>query len=113
MKFFIPDMQDKPDKAEELYKAIKDFAKTSVGWNITNRRIFRISYQHDGRPHEAEVGKINDVNNEPVIAILESNAYLVCTPNRGVLRDMPILVGTHDAGLVEDFETQEKNSSNS
>jgi hypothetical protein len=29
--------------------------------------------------------------------------YLVCTPNRGVLRGMPLLVGKGDALQVEDF----------
>jgi hypothetical protein len=44
------------------------------------------------------------MNGEIVVAILESNAYLVCTPNRGVLRDVPMMVGKHEGTWVEDFE---------
>lgn len=111
MEFFIPGLEDKPEKAEELLKSIRDFAKTTVGWGVSNRRIFRISYYHDGKHYEDEVGKKDDVNRELVIAILEANpVYLVCTPNRGVLRGMPILVGFHDTISIEDFDTQKKKS---
>ena len=103
MKFFIPDAKT-PDMAEQIYNAIKSFAKDTLGWNVSDRRIYRIEYYHDGKYRKAEVGKVTDSNNETVIAILESNAYLVCTPNRGVLRGMPLLVGANEARWVEDFE---------
>lgn len=103
MKFFIPDINDE-DKAEEMYDAIKKFVKTTLGWDVTERRIFKISYYHDGNYYDAEVGKILKVNSEEVIAILESNAYLICTPTRGVIRDLPLLVGRGSAISVTDFE---------
>ena len=103
MKFFIPDVED-VDEAEKIYDAIKKFAKMTLGWDVTDRRIFKISYRHNGNYYDAEVGKILKVNREEVIAILESNAYLICTPTRGVIRDMPLLVGGDSAISVTDFE---------
>jgi hypothetical protein len=106
MRFFIPNSEDL-DEQNKIYKAIRDFAKTTVGCNITNRRIYKITYRHNGKYHEAEVGKTCDTNNEPIIAILESNAYLVCTPSRGVISGMPIFVGNQEAWDVVDFEKEE------
>ena len=51
-----------------------------------------------------EVEKPNPRNNELVIAILESTTYLVCTPNRGVVRGMPILVGQDKVERATDFQ---------
>ncbi len=102
MKFFLPHAQTE-DLAEHTYEAIKLFVKDNLRCNISDRRIFRIEY-FNGKDHEAEVGKVTDVNGEEVIAILESFVYLVCTPNRGVLRGMPILVGTNEVFSISDFE---------
>ena len=52
----------------------------------------------------ATVGEIEPLGGETVVAILDSNTYLVCTPNRGVLRGMPIMVGKQEVFDVEDFE---------
>jgi len=40
---------------------------------------------------------------EQLVAILESNAYLLCTMNRGVARGEPILVGKSEVVRIEDF----------
>ena len=37
-------------------------------------------------------------------SILESNSYLVCTQNRGVVKGMPILVGRDDQNEVTEFQ---------
>ncbi len=103
MKFFIPHAET-ADMAERAYQGIKAFAKDNILWNISDRRIFRIEYFDKGKHRKDEVGKITDVNGEEVIAILESTAFLVCTPNRGVLRGDPILVGTNEVRDIEDFE---------
>jgi allophanate hydrolase subunit 1 len=103
MKFFVPRAKT-PEKAEQIYEATKKFAEHTLGWEISERRIFRIEYWHNGKEHVAEVGAITNVNGEEVMVILKSNAFLVCTPNRGVLRGEPILVGTDEVRLVEDFD---------
>ncbi len=110
MKFFIPHAKDKKEE-EEIYDAIKKFAKNTVISNIMDRKIFSIRYKHDGNDYYAEVGKIALQNGEEVIAILESSyvhdpksiVYLICTTNRGFLRGMPILVGKDSAYSVDDF----------
>jgi len=104
MKFFIPAEPDAA-KAEELYEAIKKFAKDTMGWQITSRRIFRLTFHDKGKECQAEVGKQTPMNGEIVVAILESNTYLVCTPNLGVCRDMPMMVGNDEGSWAEDFET--------
>jgi len=108
MKFFLPHAKNK-EQAEKNYEAIKRFAKDTLGWNVKDRRIFRIKYTHDGKNHYAEVGKTEQIEGEEVIAILESGysdtiVYLICTPNRGVVRGMPILVGENEAYSVVDFD---------
>ena len=84
MKFFIPHAET-TNVAEERYKAIKAFAKDNLGWNVSNRKIYRIGHFDTGEDHIAKVGKVTETNNEEALAILESNAYLVCAPNRGFL----------------------------
>jgi hypothetical protein len=103
MRFFIPHAKDKEEEIE-VYTAVKKFAKENLGWSISDRKIFSIDYVHDGKRYRAEVGKVENLIGEEVIAILESNAYLICTPNRGVIRGEPILVGTESAHSVVDFD---------
>ena len=86
-----------------VYESIKKFAKEQLRWNISDRKIFSIRYKHNGKDYYAEVGKKEQVENEEVIAILESTTYLICTPNRGVARGLPILVGKDEARSVVDF----------
>jgi hypothetical protein len=50
------------------------------------------------------VGEPEEVTGEPVIAILQSNCLLICTPSRGVFRGMPILVGEDEVSYVEEFD---------
>jgi len=103
VKFFIP-AEDNPEKAEGLYQAIKKFAQQNMAWEITDRRIRSIRYRHERKDLVATVGEPEPRTGEPVIAILESTTFLVCTPNRGVLRGMPIMVGKHEVFTSEDFE---------
>ena len=102
MKFFIPHAKDKQQE-KKVYEGIKKFAKDNTSWDIKERRIFSIEY--------AEVGKIENLIGEEVIAILESgysniSVYLVCTPNRGVIRGMPILVGEESVYSIVDFDKE-------
>ena len=107
MKFFIPHAKDKK-QAEKVLQGIIKFAKENFkgsAWrDITNRRIFSLSYTHEGKKYHSEVGKLDDRVNEEVIAILESYTYFVCTPNRGVIRGTPVLVGKEEAKEIIDFE---------
>lgn len=103
MKFFIPHAKSKK-QGKTVHESVKKFAKEQLGWDITNRRIFSIRYKHKNKDYYAEVGKREQRAGEEVIAILESETYLVCTPNRGVARGLPILVGKNEARSVVDFD---------
>ena len=102
MKFFVPSAENE-NEAEDTYQATRKFAVENC-WPVTDRRIQAIGFRDKGRSVTAEVGKIEPITGETVVAIFESRAYLVCTPNRGVLRGMPILVGRHEISSVTDFE---------
>jgi hypothetical protein len=91
-EFFVPHTET-PEQAEEVWEATKRFAEEQLGWGISERRIFRVEYTHDGKDEEAEVGKTERRQKEPVMVILESQSYLVCTPTRGVAKGEPILIG--------------------
>lgn len=102
VKFFIPKAKD-DTQAEEVWESIKKFAEKNLEWDVSDRRIFSITYQKHGKDYYVEVGKPDPRNGELVIAILKSNTYLVCTPNRGVLRSIPILVGGSELTEITDF----------
>ena len=102
MKFFIPKAKDDA-QAQEVWKSVKKFAEDTLDWEVSDRRIFSITYHKHGKDYYVEVGKSDPRNEELVIAILESVTYLVCTPNRGVLRGMPILIGQSELKDITDF----------
>ena len=102
VKFFIP-KADGIIQAEEVWESVKKFAEKNLEWDVTDRRIFSIAYQKHGKDYYAEVGKPDPRNGELVIAILDSVTYLVCTPNRGVLRGIPILVGDSELRKITEF----------
>src|SRR6266571_2400387 len=103
MKFFVPHAKGN-EQEQRVYDAIKTFAGETLGWDVSDRKIFSIRYKHDGKDYYAEVGQTEKVEGEEVVAILESNTYLVCTTNRGVARGMPILVGKEEAYIIKDFD---------
>lgn len=103
MKFFIPFATD-DKQAENVWAATKKFAEENLQWKITDRRIFSIKYTHEGKSYYSEVGKQDLRTGEVVIAILESTTFLVCTPNRGVARGEPMLVGINEVESVINFE---------
>lgn len=102
MKFFIPGAENKKEE-ESVYNSIKKFVGPQVSGKILDTKIYRIDFSHDGKQYQATVGEITNFNGETVIAILEAdNLYCVCTPKRGVVRDLPIFVGKHyDTHIVQ------------
>jgi hypothetical protein len=95
--FFVP-TADTAEQAEEIWKATKRFAEEQTGWDVSDRRIFRIEYEHHGEQEWAQVGEFYSVAEADgdlpptCLVILESQSFLVCTLNRGVARGMPYLV---------------------
>lgn len=102
--FFIP-AADTSEQAEEVLTAIKKFATENLSREIGSRRVYRLSYNHNGQTVDAVVGEADPLSGEPVIAILDAgDMYLVTTANRGVARGEPILVGKGSVLYVEDFD---------
>ena len=104
MNFFIPGKENDQEGRDRIYDAIRSFAHETLGWKIKDSKIFSIQYRHSGKEYYAEVGKIFPLIGETVIAILESNIYLICTPNRGVIRDLPVLVGREEVIKIVKFD---------
>ena len=102
MKFFVPGVKS-AEGAEKNIARIRKFAEKTIGTPLTEKRIFRISYQCERGEESAEVGKPECSCGEPVIAIFESDCYLICTPSRGVLSGTPVRVEKKEAGTVEEF----------
>ncbi len=111
MKWFVPHASSN-EKALEIYESIKKHLARVVGVSsFSDRRIHRIAFSHNTKHVTAEVGKIMHLREirEEVFAILYEpgrNLYHVCTPSRGVLRDMSVLVGADEVTFVEDFDPE-------
>jgi hypothetical protein len=112
MQFFVPDPADPVKaadraKAERLYASIKAFA-VSQGDSVQERRIYGLTYRHNGKQYHVQVGDVHPLNRELVIAIFRqerpSGCYLICTANRGVVRGGPILAGDNWETHSWDFE---------
>jgi hypothetical protein len=104
MRFSFPGAKS-PEEAEELYEATKKHAVKTMGWGIREKRIRSITFRVQGKALSAVVGRTPSVNSEVVCAILDSNAYLVCTPNRGYLRGTPMIIGKDEVYGVELFDS--------
>ena len=101
-KFFIPLAKD-DDEAESVLESIAKF----IDRPMPSRRIFRITYTHNGKFMAAEVGESPDPYYReagPVIAIFDGNPLCVCLPDRGVARGGPILVGAQSVQSKEYFD---------
>ena len=111
MKFFITDAKDAA-QAEDVYQGIRKFHTQEMGAELSPRRIYKLAGTHDSKRFTATVGETFERLGEKVIAILldaKRDCYLICTPNRGVLRDMPYLSGAHEIHHYEDFEPEPSN----
>ena len=96
MKFFLPHASS-PEEAESVLSGICEF----VGAAVPAKRIHMLRFTHNGKEYSVEVGKpapgyyFHQAEGEEVIAIIPGEPYKICTPNRGVLRGEPIMVGQH------------------
>ncbi len=94
MRFFLPHTSS-PEQAEEVVRAVRLFL-AEQGFPTRPRRFWKLAFRHNGEDYALEVGAMHPDLGEPVLLILEASSrpcYYVCTPNRGVLRGEPYLVG--------------------
>lgn len=91
--FFVP-AASSPEQSALVWQSIKQFAAETLGWQPTDRRVYSVRYRHNGKNFHSIVGEPHEVTRELVCAILETaHCWLICTPNRGVVRGSPILIG--------------------
>ena len=103
MKFFIPNMG--PENAEVFYAGIRTFLAEDFGFPLTPRRVQRLSYTSKGQRQDVAVGRQIAASHETVFAILETpQAYLICTPQRGVAGQPPVQVKRKDVIELVDFD---------
>lgn len=105
-EFFIPNADD-PAKAEDIFASVRKFNEEEMGATLDERRFYQLDYTHDGTHYVDTVGKPQQRNGEIVVCILldtKRSCYFVCTPNRGVARGMPILVGSREINSVQEFD---------
>lgn len=102
--YFVPHA-DSPEQAERVRAAVVQFARDNGYSPNEERRILSLAYTHDGTDYVAEVDQVEPRTGEQVIMILDAGSvYLVCTPNRGVARGTPILVGRTEVRTGVDFD---------
>ncbi len=100
--FFIPG--NTPARSEEVYAYVVSYVKAMLDCEIDPVRICAFDYTHEGQQFTAAVGEIEPRTGQLVIAILRSDAYLICTPYYGVQRGEPIRVGFSEVSGVRYFE---------
>jgi hypothetical protein len=104
--FFVPPAKDAP-QAELTYEAIRKSVRLQASGPLDDRRIFRIDYRRNRKAFHAQVGEPERHEGGLVIAILKQHEYplyFVCTPDRGVVRGSPILVGEDEIISSVDFD---------
>lgn len=102
MRFTVP-FAASPEQAETVWSATRDFLREQ-GMQTATERYARIVFRHNGKAYDLKVGDIHPDLNEPVLVILKSTSrplYYVCTPNRGVVRGDPYLVGVEGTRALE------------
>jgi hypothetical protein len=94
MKFFLPHAHDSSQE-RKIYADIREFLAGELGAALSDRKIFALTYSHEGRRFHIEVGKHHPAIGEIVDAILFDDSignYYVCTRTHGVVRGHPLMV---------------------
>jgi hypothetical protein len=104
-KFFIPTATDST-KAEEVYTSLRRGAEKMRGGLMSRRRIFRIDFRHDGKPHYSEVGKPDSETKYLVLAIFEDqnkSLYLAATSLKNGEVGYP-MIGASSVYGIDEFD---------
>ncbi len=109
MKFFFPGATS-PAEAEQGFEKTRTFAIETLGWDAAPRRIYKLTYTRSGKTLTFEVGQPSHTNQQPVLSIVDSKAYLVFTETRGDTMGMAIFVAKDEVVECEEFEEFEGTS---
>jgi hypothetical protein len=92
-KFFVPHARDEA-MAEDVWQKLRD------RHGSTDQRIYSLMWRHKGVTYEGEVGKrirAFGENAGDVVAIIRGHScFMVFTVFRGILRDVPVMVGDNE-----------------
>ncbi len=106
MEFFLPHARNELQESQ-IYAGIREFLTKEFGAKLTDMKVFRLTYVHDGRHYRVEVGRRHPTAGETVDVILcdESiGVYYIGTRSHGVARGHPIPVNMDDVESVEPFD---------
>ena len=105
MKFFVPALN--PSLAEQLWAYTRQHL-SGLGLDTSRRRIWALAWRGEGEEHFLAIGDdLPNGEDGPVMVILESrdlDLFYVCTPDRGLLDDIPYPITLDDEWRVIDFE---------
>ena len=94
----------------EVREALRKFAEETTGWDVKDPHIKSITVRTSRHGGDLVRIAVSDMITDPtvanqtgerVLAIFESNAYLVVTPNRGGVRGEPYYFGRSKVVSVE------------
>lgn len=106
MRFFVPHAQDSSQE-RRIYGDIREFLTSELGAELTDRKIFGLTYSHDDQEYRVEVGECHPATEEIVDVILHDESigvYYLCMRSYGVVRGHPIMVNTASVKSVEFFD---------
>lgn len=90
MRFFVPP-KFTGQEAEEVYIAVLKHLSDFGIQVINTEKIFSLSFKFENELYIERVGDNCNTNNETVCVILETvDDYYICTPNFGIVRNLPI-----------------------
>jgi len=93
MTFFVPSTKDEAE-AEKVYDILRRKLAAQHRYEASPDRIYELEYEETGHRSVLTVGKSDFTLGEVVVAIFRADdRYLVCTPNRGLLKGQPMVVG--------------------
>lgn len=102
-RFFVPGANSYTT-SEEIYEQIRSQVGAGRDAGLSDRRVYRMAYEQDGTHYEARVGEVEPRGGEMVVAILESDVFVICQRNRGKDGLQPLLVDPDSVRYIEDFD---------
>jgi len=96
----------------EVKETVRRFAETMTGWQVKDTHIKKIKVHAFSplikRPIDSDIcvgqeldGDLSGVPHEKVLAIFESNEYLVVTPNRNSLEGTVYFFEPREVSVIE------------
>lgn len=103
MKFFMPQVAE--PQVETVYQSLVEAAKSQMKITITPRRIYGLNYVHDKRTLRLVVGGAHPEHlGHIILAILESNPYMVVTHSLRGGGGLTILVNGSEVTETVEFD---------